>query len=121
LLFRRIGPSVLLEELSSPYLGNVCRHRGGYESNRQSLRRLHWSFQKAKKCGAKPRSGWSCRNPAMKNGRCRLHGGKSTGAPKGNKNAFKHGRYSREAIEARKLVRELIKLSRQMIFGITSM
>ena len=82
---------------------------------------LHWSFQKAKKCGAKTRSGGSCRNPAMKNGRCRLHGGKSTGAPKGNKNAFKHGRYSREAIEARKLVHELIKMSRQMIMGMTSM
>jgi uncharacterized protein YjcR len=32
------------------------------------------------------------------NGRCRLHGGKSPGAPKGNTNAFKHGRYSAEAI-----------------------
>ena len=29
----------------------------------------------------------------MPNGRCRLHGGGSPGAPKGNKNAFRHGRY----------------------------
>jgi hypothetical protein len=27
----------------------------------------------------------------MPNGRCRMHGGMSPGAPKGNKNAFKHG------------------------------
>jgi hypothetical protein len=26
------------------------------------------------------------------NGRCRMHGGLSPGAPKGNRNAFKHGR-----------------------------
>jgi hypothetical protein len=30
----------------------------------------------------------------MKNGRCRVHGGASTGAPKGNQNAIKHGFYS---------------------------
>jgi uncharacterized protein YjcR len=30
----------------------------------------------------------------MPNGRCRMHGGASTGAPKGNTNALKHGIYS---------------------------
>jgi len=31
-------------------------------------------------CGAKAkRTGKACHQPAMKNGRCRLHGGKSTG------------------------------------------
>jgi len=44
-------------------------------------------------CGAKTRSGLPCRNRAMANGRCRMHGGKSTGAPKGNKNAVKTGEY----------------------------
>jgi len=34
----------------------------------------------APRCGAKTRAGCACRQPAMKNGRCRLHGGKSTGA-----------------------------------------
>src|SRR5690625_1090541 len=34
-----------------------------------------------KRCGAKTRSGKPCKNWAMKNGRCRMHGGKSTGAP----------------------------------------
>jgi uncharacterized protein YjcR len=31
-----------------------------------------------------------------------MHGGTSDGAPKGNKNAFKHGRYSKVIIENRK-------------------
>ena len=34
----------------------------------------------------------------MPNGRCRLHGGMSPGAPKGNQNAFKHGRYTLDEI-----------------------
>jgi glucans biosynthesis protein len=50
--------------------------------------------------------------------RCRMHGGTSDGAPKGNKNAFKHGKYSREVIEKRKnatkLKRGFIALLRQM-------
>ena len=41
--------------------------------------------------------------PAMPNGRCRMHGGKSQGAPKGNKNAFRHGfRYTADAIANRR-------------------
>jgi hypothetical protein len=34
----------------------------------------------APRCGARSRSGCPCRQPAMANGRCRFHGGKSTGA-----------------------------------------
>ena len=33
----------------------------------------------APRCGAKTRLGCPCRGPAMKNGRCRMHGGASTG------------------------------------------
>ncbi|MGO8840343.1 MAG: HGGxSTG domain-containing protein [Methyloceanibacter sp.] len=43
------------------------------------------------RCGARTRSGDPCRSPAMPNGRCRMHGGKSPGAPKGNRNAWKNG------------------------------
>jgi len=32
-----------------------------------------------RRCGARTRAGGCCRQPAMANGRCRLHGGKSTG------------------------------------------
>jgi len=56
------------------------------------------------KCGAKckQRDGY-CVNPAMKNGRCYIHGGKSTG-PKP-----KHGQSSKAAKEKRKAIRELTK------------
>ena len=54
------------------------------------------------KCGAKCRSGEPCQNPSMKNGRCRMHGGKSTGAP------IKHGQRTKAAIAQRKADRLLI-------------
>ena len=50
----------------------------------------------------------------MANGRCRMHGGKSTGAPKGNRNAWKHGHYSAEGIESRRMIRELTKQGREL-------
>jgi len=45
----------------------------------------------------------------MKNGRCRMHGGKSTGAPKGNRNAYKHGRYTAESIARRRETAKLVR------------
>jgi hypothetical protein len=47
----------------------------------------------------------------MMNGRCRMHGGASPGAPKGNNHAFKHGRFTAEAIAER---REFAALLRDM-------
>lgn len=48
-------------------------------------------------CGAKTRSGEPCKNAPMANGRCRMHGGKSTGPPpekmQQNKNAVTTGEY----------------------------
>ncbi|MFC4661731.1 phage terminase small subunit [Oceanobacillus aidingensis] len=50
-------------------------------------------------CGAKTRSGEPCKNKAMANGRCRMHGGKSIGAPpaklKKNTNSKKHGLFAK--------------------------
>jgi uncharacterized protein YjcR len=45
----------------------------------------------------------------MENGRCRLHGGKSTGAPMGNQNALKHGQYSASAIQNRRELRFIVR------------
>src|SRR3546814_7139697 len=46
----------------------------------------------ASRCGARTRSGAECRSPAVRGKRrCRMHGGNSCGAPKGNRNAWKHG------------------------------
>ena len=50
----------------------------------------------------------------MKNGRCRMHGGLSPGAPKGNKNALKHGRYTAEAVASRRGVAALIRTMRAL-------
>jgi hypothetical protein len=50
----------------------------------------------------------------MPNGRCRMHGGRSPGAPRGNRNAFKHGRYTAEAIASRREVAALIKAMRAL-------
>jgi uncharacterized protein YjcR len=45
-----------------------------------------------------------------------MHGGATgSGAPKGNKNALKHGLYTKEAIAERRYLRELIKSSRQTL------
>lgn len=67
-----------------------------------------------KRCNAKTRKGGKCKSPAMKNGRCRMHGGLSTGAPKGNQNARKHGFYSAEMISYKEAMRELLRDSRRV-------
>lgn len=70
---------------------------------------MHLDMHLAPRCGARTRSGCPCRSPAMVNGRCRMHGGASPGAPKGNRNARKHGRYSAEAVAERHELRSLIR------------
>jgi hypothetical protein len=73
-------------------------------------------------CGAKSKrnAGRPCEQPAMRNGRCRLHGGFCRG-PKtreGKRNVkitrTKHGFYSIESIMERRFVRNLIKSSIQI-------
>jgi len=42
-----------------------------------------------------------------------MHGGAyGSGAPIGNKNAFRHGRYTAEAIARRREISELIRMAR---------
>lgn len=72
------------------------------------------------RCGARNRRGNPCQCPAMPNGRCRIHGGKSPGAPRGSAHGlYKHGRYTCEAIETRrmlnKMVREMRSLAEQVV------
>ena len=69
-------------------------------------------MHRAKRCGARTRSGKPCQSPAMANGRCRMHGGASPGAPKGNQNALKHGRYTAEAIARRRSISQLVAAMR---------
>ena len=74
-----------------------------------------YAMHAAPRCGAQTRRGTPCQSPAMANGRCRMHGGKLPGAPRGNRYAWKHGRYSREAIERRREVAELIREMRSLM------
>ena len=67
------------------------------------------AMHRSPRCGARTRNGTPCQAPAMPNGRCRMHGGMSPGAPKGNKNALKHGRYTAEAIARRREISGLIR------------
>jgi hypothetical protein len=65
-------------------------------------------FLAAPRCGAHIRSGDCCRQPAMKNGRCRLHGGLSTGPRTAEGRARcaaarrTHGFYSAEMVALRR-------------------
>jgi hypothetical protein len=69
----------------------------------------------SRRCGARTRNGSPCRSAAMSNGRCRMHGGMSPGAPKGNKNAFKHGHYTAEAIASRREIAKLLRDARALV------
>ena len=72
------------------------------------------------RCGARTRSGKPCRSPAVDGKkRCRMHGGAAgSGAPRGNKNAVKHGLYTREAIAQRRQLAELMRQSRKLLLKI---
>src|SRR5271170_8438191 len=74
----------------------------------------------SQRCGAKTRSGKPCMSPAVSGKRrCRMHGGaQGSGAPRGNKNALKHGLYTREALEQHRRLRDLLRQSRSLIGAI---
>jgi hypothetical protein len=73
------------------------------------------------RCGARTRRGTACQAPAMRNGRCRLHGGLSTG-PKTAAGieriraaVTKSGAYTAQAKAERAALRRLIQDSRRML------
>jgi hypothetical protein len=69
------------------------------------------SAMQAPRCGARTRAGRPCRGPATAKGRCRMHGGAAgSGAPPGPRNGnYRHGIFTKEMIEMRRLVRELVR------------
>ena len=73
------------------------------QSPPRSLTPMHLSTR----CEARTRRASACQSPAMPNGRCRMHGGNSPGAPLGNRRAFKHGLYAADMKTIRELVRQL--------------
>lgn len=87
----------------------ISKQSGGWLKNRNRPGDPH----SAPRCGAKTRRGSACQAPAMANGRCRLHGGKSTGPrtaeglEKCRRANWKHGFYSQLALAKERQLREL--------------
>jgi hypothetical protein len=69
------------------------------------------------RCGARTRAGTPCRSPAVRGGmRCRMHGGgAASGALPGNTNALSHGLHTRDAVEERRQVQDLMRRSRRLL------
>jgi ribosomal protein L32 len=75
--------------------------------------------QSCRRCGARTRSGASCKSPAMQNGRCRMHGGTSTG-PRTSEGLermrranTRHGIYSEESRRQMRAIRKLVREAEQ--------
>ena len=76
-----------------------------------------YSFQKAPRCRAtSKRTGQRCKAPAVRGWTvCRFHGARG-GGPKGERNGmYRHGLYTKEAAEERRLLRELLRQSRMAL------
>jgi hypothetical protein len=90
-------------------LGMLSKQPAGGRGNMEGS---HYPIPRAF-CGAKTRTGGSCRQPAMKNGRCRMHGGKSLSGKEHGR--YKHGQFTKEALEARRQFSELLRLSQKLL------
>ena len=96
---------------------------------------IEWRFGPdwpGKRCGAKTRRGTACLRPANKsNGRCRLHGGASTGPRTTDGVArisaanLRHGKFTKDKLEKRRenaakgreIRTELCQMERELIAG----
>ncbi|SHG14614.1 HGGxSTG domain-containing protein [Bradyrhizobium erythrophlei] len=69
------------------------------------------------RCGARTRSGGTCRSPAVHGRkRCRMHGGApGSGAPKANRSARKHGLFTKDAIAERRRIQALLGEARRLL------
>ena len=105
---------VHVHEGAQAIVGNVeSRGEGSHRNQRNNP--MHLPMHRAPRCRARTRRGSLCQSPAMPNGRCRMHGGTSPGAPMGNKNALKHGRYTANAIARRRSIAALIRTARGLL------
>lgn len=86
----------------------------------QATDTTQYKYLLSPKCGARTRKQTPCLAPAVRgNQRCRMHGGKGSGAPKGNQNAFKHGHMTRDAKDFRNTIRTHIQESKKIIKELT--
>ena len=106
------GHGVHRSDLSSLPLARRGRLKNGNRSG---------DFLNAPRCGAHTRCGGECRQPAMRNGRCRLHGGLSTGPrtaaglARSRRACWKHGARSAEVAALRRAARAQLRRMRALI------
>jgi hypothetical protein len=106
---------VTVEAGGQAIVGAVAQRGGGRRERRNdpmhSRPRQPLPMHGSPRCGARTRAGSPCRSPAVRVGRrCRMHGGAAgSGPPAANRNALKHGRWTRKMVELRRLVRELLR------------
>ncbi|MEY9634163.1 hypothetical protein ABIF66_002392 [Bradyrhizobium japonicum] len=80
--------------------------------NQDRLTRQLLNIRAAPRCGAKTRAGGACQCPAIRGRkRCRIHGGLSSGAPRGEQNGnFRDGFWTCEAVQERQWAKEMVEL-----------
>jgi len=106
--------------LSAPKLPRVQSPRPrGAQPDAAAIARMLGS----RRCGALTRSGDLCRAPAVKDKlRCRKHGGAAgSGAPKGNRNARKHGLYSAAELAERQRIMDFVRQCNRMLDAVDRM
>jgi len=82
------------------------------EKTKNPMHEARLALEHHPKCGAHARTtGKPCCNPAMENGRCRMHGGKSTGRP------IIHGMYTKEKKQKYAEAKELLVAFRDLLSG----
>jgi uncharacterized protein YjcR len=76
-------------------------------------------MHQALRCHARSkRSGLRCQAPAVRGSSvCRMHGAAS-GAPKGNKNALKHGGFTAEGLALKREIQALARMARETLVAI---
>src|SRR6478735_6620551 len=75
---------------------------------------MHWPMHLASRCHAKSkRSVLQCRAPAVRWANvCRMHGA-GGGAPRGNRNAVKHGELAAETLALKREIQALARMARE--------
>jgi len=106
----------MLSEEGKPLLARLKRREGGIQKMSE--------VPMNKECGAKATTDGHqlCRRTAMANGRCYLHGGKSTGAKteegryRQKMASWKHGMRSKEVVEENKCLNQKLKIFHKNLF-----
>jgi glucans biosynthesis protein len=79
--------------------------------NQDRLTKQLENIRAAPRCGARTRAGAACQCPAIRGRkRCRIHGGLSPGAPRGEANGnFKDGFWTCKAVQERRWAKEMVE------------